>query len=127
MRWPWSRPVEKPVEEPPKRELPDLWRGLDLDEKVKPTWPLIVANPLWTRELVPWFRALLLQSLHALSQTRDPEIIRDLQVRIALLEGLIRQPEIEVEKVKMLFHNQYGAGELPEPLRRAKNREGNDD
>lgn len=87
---------------------------MDLDAKPHPAWPLIAASPIWTRELLPWFNGLLIQSLRALSEERDPETILALQVRIKLLEGLIHQPEIECDNIKRVLENRYQLGEETE-------------
>lgn len=108
MSW-WNKQAPEPA---PVKLAPSVWDSIDLDEKVAPNWPLIVANPIWTRELLPWFRGLLIQTVKQLTVERDPDTILALQVRVRLIEGLIQQPEIEVVRLRAEMQNRVESGDI---------------
>ena len=89
--------------------MPDYWDGL-LEAATSPVWPRIVTSEVWNKDLLPWLKRLLAQTAWELMRERDEQKKIALQIRGLLLEGLIREPDVQIGKLRALADNEYDSG-----------------
>jgi len=86
------------------------WSDMAAFAEIVPAWPRIKIAKVWTDEVLPWLKRLFWENALMLLVEQDEKRKLMLQVRGMLLDGLIREPDVQAQMLQAQMDSQFLAG-----------------